>query len=273
MLLFFKKGELAFLVEGVGVHPEHAVGAAFVDVAGFGVFAGGAHGDEEGEEVFFGGVFVGGVRGFGAVGQEVAAAAFGDGGVHPGGEGFGFGVLRGVDGLAAEAAEVVGPGAGADDEDAFVAERGEGFAELVVVGGAEVALDGNLQDRDVGVGVGEDEGAPGAVVEAAAMVHRAVQAGGGEEVGDVFGEGGVTGGGVGELVEGGGEAAEVVDGVVAGDGVDLGGGGFPVGGGDEDGFGAGQAVAEAAQEILRRGFGEGQHRGAVGDEEAREHGG
>ena len=259
-------------VEGVGVHAENAVGGAFVEMLGFGGGAGGAQGDVEGEKVFLGGVVFFGVGGSGSVGEEVFCAALHEGGVEPGGEVCDVVGGCAVQGAAPEAAEVVGEAAGGEDEDAFVAQGGEGSADGEVVGGAEVGLDGVGYDGDIGLGIHEHQRHPHSVVEAVARVGAADQAGLDQEVGRVFGEGRVAGGGVTHFEEAVVEAAEVVDGVGVGG---CAGGrevGFVMGGYSEDGAGARQGGAEVFQEAPGGCVLEDEVGGAVADEDGGESG-
>ena len=74
--------------------------------------------------------------------------------------------------LSLDAAQVVDDVAAAHDEVAFLAQAGEPLAE--VIGGAlcDVAVDGELDDGDVGLWEDVDEDAPRAVVDAPAVVSQ-----------------------------------------------------------------------------------------------------
>lgn len=158
--------------------------------------------------------------------------------------------------------------AAAGEEDAGVAEGAESCAEGEDLFGRGGVGEGDLDDGDLGVGEGEEEGDPGAVIEAALEFEGDVEAVLAEALGGLFGEVGVAGGGVADAGELRGEAGEVVEegGRQPGGNAD-GARGFPVGGEDEDAAGGGAAVAE-----LREGLGvfaavECGERGAVTEED------
>ncbi len=119
--------------------------------------------------------------------------------------------------------------------------------------------DGELDDGDVGGGVDEEEGDEDAVVPAAGAVEDGLEAflleGGLDLGGDGWGAGGVVLEGVGLP----GEAAVVVEEVVAGAGRDVRGALGPVSGDDDDGAGSlggveledlGDAIRERADDVL-----------------------
>ena len=83
--------------------------------------------------------------------------------------------------LPFDAAQVVDDVAAAHDEVALLAKAGELLAELVRLARCDVAVDGELDDGDVGLREDVDEDAPGAVVDAPAVVDFDVCA---EQVGD-----------------------------------------------------------------------------------------
>ncbi len=136
--------------------------------------------------------------------------------------------------VRAQEGQAVGHVAGADDEDALLAQGPEPAAEVHQPLRA-VRRHAQLQDGDVRVRVHHLERHPGAVVEAAAgvLVDRL---GVGHERGDAGGEGPGVGCRVGHLVVVLSEAAEVVDQGSAGTGRgEAQRRGLPVGADDEDG--------------------------------------
>ena len=64
-----------------------------------------------------------------AVIEQVVQAVFHQGAIHPVGEGDDVGRLGGIHGLAAEATQIMGPTAGADDKHAFGTQGREGSTE------------------------------------------------------------------------------------------------------------------------------------------------
>ncbi len=74
--------------------------------------------------------------------------------------------------LPFDAAQVVDDVAAAHDEVALLAQAGELLAELVGGVLGDVAVDGELDDGDVGLGEDVDEDAPRAVVDAPAVVSQ-----------------------------------------------------------------------------------------------------
>ena len=76
----------------------------------------------------------------------------------------------------AEMAQVVEAHAGADDRDAFVAQRLERLAELDVERRIEVLAQGQHDHRDLGLRIDDQERHEHAVIEAAGVVGRDRQA-------------------------------------------------------------------------------------------------
>ena len=133
--------------------------------------------------------------------------------------------------------------------------------------GAEMRLDGKLQDGDVGGGVGQDQGDPGAVVEAAVMVEGCGRADGCEQVRDPDSEVRSTRGWVLEFKKGTREAVEIVDGLVGRDSVQGRGCRLPMGGDDQNRCRARrQRGAEAGEKISGGRVLQCRHRGAVAQE-------
>lgn len=83
---------------------------------------------------------------------------------------------------------VEGGHATAHDEHAFVTQRCERPADGDVFGRVEAALEGELDDGDVGCGERDDEGDERAVVVAALRVAAYVDAGRAEEFDDALGQ-------------------------------------------------------------------------------------
>src|SRR4051812_28416880 len=151
--------------------------------------------------------------------------------------------LRGPGGHSAagvaQGGEVVGEEAGADDQDALVAQRGELAADLHEPDRVE-GRHGDLQDGDVGLGEHLDQRDVRAVVQSAVRDVLHGDTGGAQQLAYGIGEFGGSGGAVRHLVVVLGEAPEVVDerdGPYRAEGE---GGLLPVGGDHEDRLGAGQ---------------------------------
>ena len=169
--------------------------------------------------------------------------------------------------LPFDAAQVVDDVAAAHDEVALLAEAGELLAEFVRLARVDEAVDGELDDGDVGLGEDVDEDAPGAVVDAPAVVDFDVCA---EQVGDRARQVGAACRLVLELVELLGEAVHVVDlarlcGALHERAVRV-----PVRGDHQDGLGLAEFLEDALSEAAV-GFGqfvvvECDHRAAVADE-------
>lgn len=158
----------ACVLEAEGVAGQ-GHGAEVADVVkGVGELSlGGAEDVEEGQEV------VG--RRDGVVGVGVAVVvddgfviALLDGGLYRIVEAVGGGISVLV--LPFDTAQVVDDVAAAHDEVALLAQNGELLAELVGSALGDVAVDGELDDGDVGLGEDVDEDAPCAVVDAPAVV-------------------------------------------------------------------------------------------------------
>ena len=172
--------------------------------------------------------------------------------------------------LPLDKAQVVDDVAAAHDEAALLAKAGELLAEFVRLARIEEAVDGELDDGDVGLGEDVDEDAPGAVVDAPAVVDFDI---GAEQVGDVARQVGAACGLVLELVELLGEAVHVVDlarlcGALHERAVRV-----PVSGDHQDGLGLAEFLEDAFPEAA---VGLGQfvvvecdHRAAVADENGR----
>lgn len=166
---------------------------------------GGAEDVEEGQEV------VGGRDGVVGVGVAVVVN---DGFVIALLDGCFYGFIEAVGGgisvlvLPFDAAQVVDDVAATHDEVALLAQAGELLAELVGGVLGDVAVDGELDDGDVGLGEDVDEDAPRAVVDAPAVVDFDVCA---EQVRDVAREVCAAGRLVLEGVELRREAVHVVD--------------------------------------------------------------
>ena len=169
--------------------------------------------------------------------------------------------------LPFDEAQVVDDVAAAHDEVAFRAQGGELLAELVRLARIDEAVDGELDDGDVGLREDVDEDALGAVVDAPAVVDFDI---GAEQVGDRARQVGAASRLVLELVELLGEAVHVVDlarlcgalheGVVR----------VPVCGDHQDGLGFAElckdALAEVAVGLSQFVVVECDHRAAVADE-------
>lgn len=110
--------------------------------------------------------------------------------------------------LPFDEAQVVDDVAAAHDEIALLAKAGELLAELVRLARVDEAVDGELDNGDVGLGEDVDEDAPGTVVDAPAVVDFDVCA---EQVRDVAREVCAAGRLVLEFVELWREAVHVVD--------------------------------------------------------------
>ena len=166
---------------------------------------GGAEDVEEGQEV------VGGRDGVVGVGVAVVVD---DGFVIALLNGCFYGFIEAVGGwisvlvLPFDTAQVVDDVAAAHDEVALLAQAGEPLAELVRLARRDVAVDGELDDGDVGLWEDVDEDAPRAVVDAPAVVDFDVCA---EQVRDVAREVCAAGRLVLEFVELRREAVHVVD--------------------------------------------------------------
>lgn len=196
----------ACVLEAEGVAGQ-GHGAEVADVVkGVGELSlGGAEDVEEGQEV------VGGRDGVVGVGVAVVVddgfvIALLDGGFYRIVEAVGGGISVLV--LPFDAAQVVDDIAAAHDEVALLAQAGELLAELVGGVLCDVAVDGELDDGDVGLGEDVDEDAPGTVVDAPAVVDFDVCA---EQVRDVAREVCAAGRLVLEGVELWREAVHVVD--------------------------------------------------------------
>lgn len=170
--------------------------------------------------------------------------------------------------LPFDAAQVVDDVAAAHDEVALLAQDGELLAELV--GGAlgDVAVDGELDDGDVGLREDVDEDAPGAMVDAPAVVDFDALA---EQVGDRARQVGAACGLVLELVELLGEAVHVVDLTRLCGALHERAARVPVRGDHQDGLGLAELCKDAFAEAAV-GFGqfvvvECDHRAAVADED------
>ena len=199
----FSSGE-GLKAEGVAGQGHGAEVADVVEDIGR-LALGGAEDVEEGQEV------VGGRDGVVGVGVAVVVddgfvIALLDGGLYCIVEAVGVGISVFV--LPFDAAQVVDDVAAAHDEVALLAQDGELLAELVGSALGDVAVDGELDDGDVGLWEDVDEDAPGAVVDAPAVVDFDVCD---EQVRDVAREVCAAGRLVLEFVELRREAVHVVD--------------------------------------------------------------
>src|SRR5690606_24670471 len=152
----------------------------------------------------------------------------------------------GGDAALPERGQVVGEEAGSDDQDALGAQRRQAAPDLHQFHGVE-GRHGDLEDRDVGLGVHLDERDVRAVVEPAVGHVRHGHPGGAQQLADRLGQRRGAGGAVRHLVVVLGEAPEVVD---EGDGLGRAegeGGLLPVGGDDEDRLRAGQVGGPGGQ--------------------------
>lgn len=170
--------------------------------------------------------------------------------------------------LPFDEAQVVDDVAAAHDEVALLAEAGEPLAELVRLARIDEAVDGKLDDGDVGLGEDVDEDAPGAVVDAPAVVDFDVCA---EQVGDRARQVGIACRLVLELVELLGEAVHVVDLARLCGALHERAARVPVRGDHQDGLGLAELCKDALSEAAV-GFGqfvvvECDHRAAVADED------
>lgn len=255
----------ACVLEAEGVAGQ-GHGAEVADVVkGVGELSlGGAEDVEEGQEV------VGGRDGVVGVGVAVVVddgfvIALLDGGLYRIVEAVGGGISVLV--LPFDAAQVVDDVAAAHDEVALLAQNGELLAELVGSALGDVAVDGELDDGDVGLGEDVDEDAPRAVVDAPAVVDFDVCA---EQVRDVAREVCAAGRLVLEFVELRREAVHVVDLARLCGALHEGAVGVPVRGDHQDGLGLAEFLEDALSEAV---VGVGQfvvvecdHRAAVSDE-------
>src|SRR5690606_9694484 len=169
----------------------------------------------------------------------------------------------GGDAALPERGQVVGEEAGSDDQDALVAQRRQAAPDLHQLHGVE-GRHGDLEDRDVSLGVHLDERDVRAVVEPAVGHVRHGHPGGAQQLADRLGQRRGAGGAVRHLVVVLGEAPEVVD---EGDGLGRAegeGGLLPVGGDDEDRLRAGQVGGPGGQLSGPDGV-VGQGRGAVAE--------
>lgn len=169
--------------------------------------------------------------------------------------------------LPFDEAQVVDDVAAAHDEVAFRAQGGELLAELVRLARIDEAVDGELDDGDVGLGEDVDEDAPGAVVDAPAVVDFDVCA---EQVGEVARQVGIACRLVLEGVELLGEAVHVVDLAGLCGALHERAARVPVRGDHQDGLGLAERCKDALSEAAV-GFGqfvvvECDHRAAVADE-------
>ncbi len=225
---------------------------------------GGAEDVEEGEEVVEGRDGVVGV-GVAVVVDDGFVIALLDGCFYGFIEAVGGGISVLV--LPFDAAQVVDDVAAAHDEVALLAQAGELLAELVGGVLGDVAVDGELDDGDVGLGEDVDEDAPGAVVDAPAVVDFDVCA---EQVRDVAREVCAAGRLVLEFVELRREAVHVVDLARLCGALHEGAVGVPVRGDHQDSLGLAEFLEDALSEAV---VGVGQfivvecdHRAAVSDE-------
>lgn len=259
----FSSGE-GLKAEGVAGQGHGAEVADVVEDIGRLAF-GGAEDVEEGEEV------VGGRDGVVGVGVAVVVD---DGFVIALLDGCFYGFIEAVGGgisvlvLLFDAAQVVDDVAAAHDDVALLAQDGELLAEFV--GGAlcDVAVDGELDDGDVGLWEDVDEDAPGTVVDAPAVVDFDVCA---EQIGDVARQVGAACRLVLELVELLGESVHVVDLTRLCGALHERAARVPVRGDHQDGLGLAELCKDALSEAAV-GFGqfvvvECDHRAAVADED------
>lgn len=169
--------------------------------------------------------------------------------------------------LPFDEAQVVDDVAAAHDEEALLAEAGELLAELVRPARVDEAVDGELDDGDVGLGEDVDEDAPGAVVDAPAVVNFDI---GAEQVGDRARQVGAACRLVLELVELLGEAVYVVDLARLCGALHERAARVPVRGDHQDGLGLAElckdALAEAVVGLGQFVVVECDHRAAVADE-------
>src|SRR6185369_8868125 len=121
------------LLEREGIHPQHAIGGAAMQMTGGALIAAGAAGDEKRQQMFFAGMLDGGIGRLAAIGDEVAIARLQQSLGHPVSESIDIGARRGIDRLAAETRKIMGEGAGSDDQDILPAQWLERAADLQVM--------------------------------------------------------------------------------------------------------------------------------------------
>ncbi len=151
--------------------------------------------------------------------------------------------------LPFDEAQVVDDVAAAHDEIALLAKHGELLAELVRLARIHEAVDGELDDGDVGPGEDVDEDAPGAVIDAPAVVDFDAIA---EQVCDFFCQVSAACGLVLELVELLGEAVHVVDLARLCGALHERAARIPVRGDHQDGLGAAEAFQDGLTEFFIR---------------------
>ena len=132
---FGSEGGGAGVLPQVGVHGEAAVGELGREAQGLLAGLGGAQGCEQRQQVLLGGVGAGPVGGDAAVVDEGRAVVPGQGLAQPVGKGRGLGHGLAV-AAPGEPVEVVGDGAGGEDQHTFIAQRTQGGADAAVPVGA-----------------------------------------------------------------------------------------------------------------------------------------
>ncbi len=233
------------------------------------------------QQVLVGRVHVDRMRRPAAVGEQRVPVARRAALLHPAAKGRALRDLRLVgrraQAVREDAPQVVRDAAAAEHQHAFGGERRERRAEPELLGRALVGHEGERQDRDVGVGVDEAQGGPGAVVEAAFgdRLHR--DAGGTEQRGDARRERRCAGRVVAQRLQLRVEAAEVVDRLVARGGEQHRHARRGVRGDRDDRARASERRIDLRAETLHEGAGrtrlERDHRRAVRDEEGGQCGG
>jgi hypothetical protein len=144
-------------------------------------------------------------------------------------------------------AQVVRDVTGSDDQEALCRERRQRAAEGVCLLRAAVALDGERDDRYVGVREHQAQRHPRAVVEAAFAIGCDGQARCPDGGDDLLGRRAAAGGRIAQGVEGFGKTVEIVDGFQAIGKPDRRHPGIPVGADDDDGARQGQGAGYLAE--------------------------
>ena len=172
-----------------------------------------------------------------------------------------------------EVAQVVRHIARGHDQDVLFGQRCQRLAHTQGVGRAQMALDRQRDDRDIGIREHLAQGCPGTVVQTALCVLQGRQACGLQGGHHLRGSFGAAGGGVLHLVQAGVKTTEVVDGFGSGGKAHGGRSGLPVGADHHDGAGCAQRGHQFAHGRTRSAGAQGKHGGAVGHKQDRAWGG
>jgi hypothetical protein len=153
------------------------------------------------------------------------------------------------------------------DEHALAPQQLQCASDLRVMGGIEMRLYRQLRHRHIGLRIDQQERIPGAVIEPAAGIDGAADAGLVEQLNHAAGERRRPRRRIPQPIELVGKAVEIMDRFRRRRSADRRTLGLPVGGDAENGLGAFDRASESGDEVARRDILEHQHGRAVGEEQ------